>query len=61
MESASQPESASDKPPGRIANLLGILIALITFALPLFAIAKFSSNPVELIPGYSYSLFGPQK
>ncbi|MEL6159350.1 MAG: hypothetical protein AAFR18_09045 [Cyanobacteria bacterium J06627_32] len=42
MESAS-PEHQSEQPPGHIANLVGVLIAMMTLTLPLYAISNFNT------------------
>lgn len=42
MESAS-PEHRSEQPPGHIANLVGIVIAMMTITLPLYAISNFNT------------------
>ena len=48
MDSSSQSANASDKPPHRLADVVGTVIALLTLALPLFMIAHYSSS-VELV------------
>ncbi|MEM8809974.1 MAG: hypothetical protein AAGF01_28485 [Cyanobacteria bacterium P01_G01_bin.38] len=65
MDSASQPEppsetphsekAHSETPHSRVSSFLGVLIAVITVTLPLFAIARFSSE-VEAFSVPSYSL-----
>jgi len=45
MESAS-PEHQSEQPPGYIANLIGVLIAMVTLTLPLYAISNFNTAEV---------------
>ncbi|MEM9161958.1 MAG: hypothetical protein AAGC54_02675 [Cyanobacteria bacterium P01_F01_bin.4] len=60
MDSASQSEPPSEKPHSekahsRVSSFLGVLIAVITVTLPLFAIARFSSE-VEAFAVPSYSL-----
>ncbi|MEM9907028.1 MAG: hypothetical protein AAF921_18595 [Cyanobacteria bacterium P01_D01_bin.44] len=65
MDSASQPEppsenphsekAFSENPHSRVSSFLGVLIAVITVTLPLFAIARFSSE-VEAFSVPSYSL-----
>lgn len=73
MESGSQSSgSQSNDPPGqtrhRLANIIGTLIAVLTLAVPLFSIARFSSPsyepsydlmvnpPVQLLPDTGKSL-----
>ncbi len=59
MESDSQPPSYSDdKPPQRIANILGMGIAVLTLILPLLAIARYSHSNINVIPQTSYELSG---
>ncbi len=55
MESAS-PERPSEPPPGHIANLVGLAIATVTLALPLYAISNFSAAQAE-VPQPSSSAF----
>lgn len=66
MESGSQSSgSQSNDPPGqaphRLANIIGALIAVLTLAVPLFSIARFSSPSYE--PSYDlilqYSIQSP--
>lgn len=57
MESDSQPASYSDdEPPQRIANILGCAIAVLTLALPLMAITRYSDRNINVIPQTSYEL-----
>jgi hypothetical protein len=56
MESASQSETSSEPPPSKLAHLLGILIALLTVAFPLFAIARFSYPRSEVLQVPNYPL-----
>jgi len=42
MESASS-DHQSEQPPGYMANLIGVVIAAITLALPLYAISNFNA------------------
>ncbi|MGD1805598.1 hypothetical protein ACP6PL_09180 [Dapis sp. BLCC M126] len=59
MESDSQPPSYSDdKPPQWIANILGTAIAVLTLALPLLAIARYSYSNINVIPQASYEFSG---
>lgn len=59
MESDSQPASYSDdKPPQWIANILGTAIGLLTLALPLLAITRYSHSNINVIPQTSYELSG---
>ncbi|NJO73884.1 MAG: hypothetical protein HC833_09125 [Leptolyngbyaceae cyanobacterium RM1_406_9] len=56
MESGSR----TDNPPGRtshrLANIIGTLIALMTLTIPVFAIAHFSSDSVEIWQPSTYPL-----
>ena len=55
MESAS-PEHPSEQPPGRIANLVGIAIALATLTLPLYAVSTFNAAQAQ-VPQQSSTAF----
>ena len=52
MESASS-EHQSEQPPGYMSNLIGLVIAAITIALPLYAISNF--NAAQAIPSQQSS------
>ncbi|MEB3342517.1 hypothetical protein [Okeania sp.] len=57
MESDSQPPSYSDdQPPQRIANILGMAIAVLTLTLPLLAIVRYSQNNINVSPQTLYEL-----
>jgi hypothetical protein len=43
MDSASQSDVPPGEPPSPFSHLLGIVIAILTLTLPVFAIAHFSS------------------
>ncbi len=59
MESDSQPAShSSDEPPHRMTNILGTAIAVLTLALPLLAITRYSHSNINMIPQTSYELSG---
>jgi|GEM_PF-1294961 len=53
MESGSRVETLTEPPPSRLANFVGIVIALVTLVLPMVAIAYYSSMP-PLIPAQNY-------
>jgi hypothetical protein len=55
MES-SNPSANSDQPPQRLADIVGTVIALLTLTLPLVAIARYSSNGVEVLQQVTYPL-----
>lgn len=46
MESAS-PEHQSEQPPGHMANLIGVLIVMLTLTLPLYAVSNFNTAEVN--------------
>lgn len=48
MESGSRTDNPPGQTPHRLANIFGTLIALMTLTIPVFAIAYFSSNSVEV-------------
>ncbi|MGC1306509.1 MAG: hypothetical protein WA885_04710 [Phormidesmis sp.] len=54
MESAS-PEHPAEQPPGHIANFIGIVIAMMTLTLPLYAISAFDA--AEAVPPQPSPLF----
>ena len=56
MESSNPSANSSDKPPQRLADLLGTVIALVTLTLPLVAIARYSSNSIEVLPQVTYPI-----
>ena len=56
MDSASQPEPPPEHACSSVSSFLGVVIALITVTLPLFAIARFSSARAEYLSVPSYSL-----
>ncbi|MBD2257543.1 hypothetical protein H6G13_08165 [Pseudanabaena sp. FACHB-2040] len=49
MESASQSDNPPQEPPSRSSSLLGIVVALLTLTLPIFAIAHFSSAQIDAL------------
>ncbi|MEL6493328.1 MAG: hypothetical protein AAFV85_18410 [Cyanobacteria bacterium J06634_6] len=54
MESAS-PEHQSEQPPGHIANFVGVLIAMMTLTVPLYAISNFTTADIA-VPQQSSTL-----
>jgi hypothetical protein len=48
MESGSQPDLPPNPSSQRLASLVGTFIALLTLAVPLLAIAYFSSSSLDL-------------
>jgi hypothetical protein len=49
MNSNSQSANVDvDTPPHRLADIVGTLIAILTLGLPMFVIAHYSSNNVEI-------------
>lgn len=56
MESDSESGSPSQSRKPRVADVIGTAIALLTLALPLWAIAYYSSGNVRIVPGVSYPL-----
>ncbi|PZO41658.1 MAG: hypothetical protein DCF21_10405 [Leptolyngbya sp.] len=48
MDSASQPNTPPGEPHSPSANVLGVLVAVLTLTLPLFMVAHFSSATAEL-------------
>ncbi|NJR58427.1 MAG: hypothetical protein HC769_05925 [Cyanobacteria bacterium CRU_2_1] len=58
MESGSQADEPAERTPQRLASFIGVLIALLTLTVPIFAIALFSSTDnspwppsTEILPG----------
>lgn len=49
MDSASQPDHPPHEPPSRLSSLLGIVVALLTLTLPVFAIAHFSPTRIDAV------------
>lgn len=50
MESGSSQADPAEHSPQKLATAIGTLIALLTLAVPIFAIAQFSSNkPDQLL------------
>lgn len=47
MESAS-PDRPSEPPPGHLANLIGLAIAMLTLTLPLYAVSNFNAAQAEV-------------
>ncbi|HAZ47736.1 MAG TPA: hypothetical protein DDW76_27810 [Cyanobacteria bacterium UBA11369] len=56
MESTQSSGQSSDKPHQGLADLLGTAIALLTLTIPLYAIARYSSNSVEVMQQVTYPL-----
>ncbi len=57
MESSSSPSAnSSELPANRWAEILGTMIAILTLALPVFAIANFSSSNSLIVQQTSYTL-----
>ena len=56
MESTESSAQSSDNPPQGLADLLGTAIALLTLTIPLYAIARYSSNSVEVMQQITYPL-----
>lgn len=56
MESAS-PEHQPEQPPGHIANIVGIVIAVMTLTLPLYAISSFNTAEADPVPQQPSPLF----
>lgn len=56
MESTESSAHSSDKPPQGLADLVGTAIALLTLTIPLYAIARYSSNSVEVMQQVTYPL-----
>ncbi|HEY9763799.1 MAG TPA: hypothetical protein V6D07_14805 [Trichocoleus sp.] len=49
MESASQSDIPPQESSSRLSSLLGIVVAILTLTLPVFAIAHFSSARMDAI------------
>ena len=56
MNSSDQAANSPDRPPPRLADIVGTFIALLTLTLPLFIIAHYSSHSVEVLQNISYPL-----
>ncbi len=56
MDSSTQSANSSDQPPHRLADIVGTAIALLTLTVPLFVIAQYSSNRVEVAQPIAYPL-----
>ena len=57
MESASQSDNPPEYPHSRLAVFMGVVIALATLVLPVFAIARFSSARVTPLDSSQYPIF----
>lgn len=53
---SSDPAPSPERPPQRLADLVGTVIALVTLTLPFFVIAHYSSNSVEVLQQITYPL-----
>jgi len=56
MNSPDQAANSPDHPPQRLADIVGTVIALLTLTLPLCAIARYSSNKVQVLQQITYPL-----
>ncbi|HEY9851797.1 MAG TPA: hypothetical protein V6D28_20160 [Leptolyngbyaceae cyanobacterium] len=56
MNSTEQAANSPDRPPARMADIVGTFIALLTLTLPIFTIAHYSSNNVEALQNITYPL-----
>lgn len=54
MDSGSSSTPLSEKPPQRLANIAGTVIALVTLLLPALIIAHYSSGRVSALPSATY-------
>jgi hypothetical protein len=61
MESSGPSANSSDPHNHRWAEFVGAVIALLTIALPLFVIAQYSPNRVDVLQQTTYSLPRPDK
>lgn len=60
MESGSRTDNPPGRTPHRLANIIGTFIALMTLTIPVFAIAYFSSDSVEIWQPSTYPLVRSQ-
>ncbi|QIZ72864.1 hypothetical protein HCG48_21560 [Oxynema aestuarii AP17] len=56
MESGSPSASSAEKPPHRLSQFVGTLIALLTLLLPIFAIAHYSPSNQNPLPQRNYPI-----
>jgi hypothetical protein len=56
MDSSDSSANSPDRSPQKLAEFVGTAIALITLTLPLFTIARYSSNGIEGLPQVTYPL-----
>jgi hypothetical protein len=56
MESASQSDNPPQRKSGKVADILGTLVALLTLTLPFVMIAYFSSSNIDTLPQSNYPL-----
>jgi len=53
---SSDPAPSPERPSQRLADIVGTVIALVTLTLPLFVIAHYSSDSVEVLQQITYPL-----